>query len=129
MKNICALFGIFTLLLFSSNTLLAVKPVKNTPSAQEVSKELTEKETKKIQKLEKRMNKRMEKMNAKANAGIDFDDPVDKWMWFWIFAWGLGLGVAFLDVFLTIGFLSFLSSALFVFGFVALVLWLVKKFS
>jgi len=95
MKNICALFGIFTLLLFSSNTLLAVKPVKNTPSAQEVSKELTEKETKKLQKLEKRMNKRMEKMNAKANAGIDFDDPVDKWMWFWIFAWGLGLGVAF----------------------------------
>jgi len=72
----------------------------------------------------------MEKMRAKKNADVevDFNDPVDKWMWFWIFAWGLGLAASLLAGIVGLGFFWFLSSVFFVFGFVALVLWLVKKF-
>jgi hypothetical protein len=128
MKNIYLIFSIASLFCFSTSSLWAVKPVKNTPASQEITKERSEKEIKKLEKLEKRIQKKVEKMNAKANAEVDFDDPVDKWMWFWIFSWGLGLGVAFLDIFISIGILGFISSALFLFGFVALVLWLVKKF-
>ena len=129
MKNICAILGLLSLVLFSSSSLLAVRPIKNTPIKQENTSELTDKQAKKLDKFEKRIAKKMEKMKAKSSADVDFNDPVDKWMWFWIFAWGLGLAAFLVASIALSGFFGFVGSALMVFGFIALVLWLVKKFS
>jgi len=124
MKRMLTALVIFSLLILSADNVLAVKPVKTAPV------ETSEKEVKKLKKFEKKISKRMAKMEAKANkADVDFDDPVDKWMWFWIFGWGAGLTLTFLALVTSFGFLGFLASACYLFGFVALVLWVVKKFS
>ena len=130
MKKILFLFANLALVLGVSTNLMAVKPVKNAPTQEEVeSVELSDKQTKRMQKLEKRLEKRIKKMEAKADkADVDFDDPVDKWMWFWIFSWGLALAAGFVSLFALSGLFGFISAAFAVFGFIALVLWLVKRF-
>ena len=77
---------------------------------------------KKLQKLQKKMENKIAKKSANADGGVDFSDPVDKWMWFWIFGWGLAilLGLVGLG---TLGWIVGVA------GTVALILWLVKKFS
>ncbi len=80
-------------------------------------------------KAQKRMAK-FEKLFKKA--GVDFSDPVNKWMWFWIFGWGAGLVLSILAAAtVTSGFgaLWLLSSLCWLAGSVSLVIWLVKKFS
>ena len=74
---------------------------------------------KKLQKLERKIDKKIAKAEAE---GVDFQDPVEKWFWFWIFGWGIAiiLGIIGLGTFATIFAVA---------GFVALVLWLVNKFS
>ncbi len=130
MKRIVFNATLLFLVIFIANPLLAVnKPVKEaTATASSLKKEMTAKELKKLEKIEKKLEKRMDKLKKKANgADVDFDDPVDKWMWFWIFGWGAGFVFALLS--LGFGFFGFLSGACMLFGTVALVLWLVKKFS
>ena len=70
-------------------------------------------------------------MKKKYDAGIDFQDPVNKWMWFWIFGWGAGLLLSILGaatLFSGGGILWILSYLCWLFGTVSLVIWLVKKF-
>ena len=109
-------------------------------------KALTPKQLRKKAKLEKvitKLNQRIAKINAKrakkGKSGIDFSDPVNKWMWFWIFAWGGALlltiiasAVATGGVF-TGGFgfaylLALLGYLLWLGGAVCLVIWLIKMF-
>lgn len=91
-------------------------------------KELTGKKMNFFQKLSLKMTQAKIKKQVKKGklyeaSLIDFKDPVEKWFWFWIFGWGLGLIVLFLPV------LWILSSLLFLFGTISLIIWLVKKAS
>lgn len=130
MKKLLFLFATLSMVLGICTDLMAVKPVKNTPSQETESIELTDKQAKKMQKLEKRIEKRIKKLEVKADkAEVDFDDPVEKWMWFWIFSWGLGLAALLVAQIVLDGLFGFIAGALFIFGFVALVLWLVKTFA
>lgn len=104
---------------------------------------LTKAEAKVIQKAEKkqvRTQKRIavvQKFLAKnmAKKAIDFKDPVNKWLWFGVFGWGAGLVLWIIAAavvtgggFLGGGFLGLLASLAWLFGTVAFVIWLVKKF-
>lgn len=104
---------------------------------------MTRTEAKAIQKAEKkqvRTQKRIamvQKYLAKnmAKKAIDFKDPVNKWLWFGVFGWGAGLVLWILAAavttgggFLGGGFLGLLASLAWLFGTVAFVIWLVKKF-
>lgn len=104
---------------------------------------LTKDEAKAIQKAEKkqvRTQKRIavvQKYLAKnmAKKAIDFKDPVNKWLWFGVFGWGAGLVLWIIAAavvtgggFLGGGFLGLLASLAWLFGTVAFVIWLVKKF-
>lgn len=116
----------FTTLLLLLGAFLLAQPsyamfeTHNTTSTALIEKQKND--LKKEFKVQKRMAK-FEKLFKKA--GIDFSDPVDKWMWFWIFGWGAGL-VLYL---LLPNTLWALSSLAWLFGTVSLVIWLVKKFS
>ncbi len=124
MKKILTGLVMLSMILLLAENVLAVKPVKATPV------ETSDKEVKQLKKFEKKITKKISKMKAKATgADVDFDDPVDKWMWFWIFGWAAGLALTFIVFVTGLGFLGFLASACYLFGFVALVLWVVKKFS
>ena len=79
------------------------------------------------------------KFFAKKGNRVDFSDPVDKWMWFWIFGWAAGLLLSILAVAFATGgvygggfgiaaILATFSWLAWLFGTVALVVWLVKKF-
>lgn len=70
---------------------------------------------------------------------VDFSDPVEKWMWYWIFGWAAGLVLYILAVAVATGgvysgsfgfaaILATLSWLCWLFGSVALIIWLVKKF-
>jgi hypothetical protein len=99
------------------------------------SKTLTKAETKAIQKLERkevRQQKRIamvQKMMGKnmAKKAIDFQDPVNKWLWFAIFGFGIAI---VLSILVSAGgwglwWLAYLAG---IFGTVAFVIWLLKKF-
>lgn len=139
------LLSFFTLALLS-NTMWALPhgeiKAKEAKSKIEVasatSKALTKAEIKDIKRAE-RQQARFEKriafvqkvMKKKYDAGIDFQDPVNKWMWFWIFGWGAGLLLSIIGaatLFSTGGFIWILGSLCWLFGTVSLVIWLVKKF-
>ena len=113
------------------------------PVANVASHTLTKAEAKLIQKAEKkqvRTQKRIavvQKFLAKnmAKKAVDFKDPVNKWLWFGVFGWGAGLLLWIIAAavvtgggFLGGGFLGLLASLAWLFGTVAFVIWLVKKF-
>lgn len=87
-----------------------------------------------------RKQARKAKWFAKKGQRVDFSDPVDKWMWFWIFGWGAGLVLYILAVAIASGgiysgtgfgfaaILATFSWLAWLFGSVALIIWLVKKF-
>lgn len=86
-------------------------------------------------KKEQRMEQRIERIQKKLEKyGVDFSDPVNKWMWYWIFAWGAAIVVSILawgilsSTVSGFGILGLLSSLLWLAGTVSLVIWLVKKF-
>ena len=100
----------------------AVKAVTET-EVSDVDAKKAKKFEEKLGKLSAKIEKKFAKKQAKVgDAGVDFSDPVDKWMWFWIFGWGLAilLGLVGLG---TLGWIVGVA------GTVALILWLVKKFS
>lgn len=108
----------------SANTGITVKDfLAITPTKY---KEITGKKMNFLQKLSLKMaqskvKKQVKKGKIYDSSFIDFSDPVEKWFWFWIFGWGLGLIVLFLPV------LWYLSSLLFLFGTISLIIWLIKK--
>jgi len=129
MKKILLLITTLAFVLGVCTNLVAVKPIKNSTTQKAESIKLSDKQAKKMQKLEKRIEKRLKKIEAKTdNADVDFEDPVDKWMWFWIFGWGLALAAGFVSIFILPGLFGFISATFAVFGFVSLVIWLVKMF-
>ena len=84
---------------------------------------------------------KMQQREAKATHflskhGIDFQDPVNKWMWFWIFGWGAALVLSIVGAATvatgsvgSFGLIYLLASLCGLFGTISLVVWLVKKFS
>lgn len=98
------------------------------------SQAMTKAEVKEIKK-EQRKVERIERIQKKLQKyGVDFSDPVNKWMWYWIFAWGAAIVVSILAWGVLsssvggFGILGLLSSLLWLAGTVSLVIWLVKKF-
>ena len=105
-------------------------------------KVLTAQEIKVLKKEEKqqvRMERRMarvekfmqSKMGQRLLGGLD--DPVDKFFWYWIIGWGAGIVLSVLAA-ATItgggfGVLWLLAYLAWLAGSVALIVWLVKKFS
>lgn len=70
---------------------------------------------------------------------VNLSDPIERWMWYWIFGWAAGLVLYILAVALATGgiysgsfgfaaILATLSWLCWLFGSVALIIWLVKKF-
>ena len=128
------LFTIIAVLLLSviSTPMFAVHkaPIKANTEVSTVDVKKAEKMEKKLNKFSAKLEKKMAKKQAKAGgADVDFDDPVDKWMWLWIFGWGAGLVLTILGSAAGIGIIVGLGTIAWVFGIVALILWLVKKFS
>jgi len=153
----------FTLILLfafsvSSNLFAVVTPTNNDTEAA-ISTEnlveeaypagvtLTKKQMKKKARMEKaltKFEKRLNKVNAKralkGKAGIDFSDPVDKWMWFWIFGWAAAIILPIIAAIVVTGTLTgggfgiglllvLLASLAGLFGTISLIIWLIKKFS
>ena len=67
-------------------------------------------------------------------------DPVDKWFWYWLMGWGAGLLLSIISVAAVTGsiygggftiwwILGILSYLAWLFGTVALIVWLIKKFA
>ncbi len=135
MKNL-KLFGLLTIvaLFFFTPQAQAINTADRAPLEAAISHQ---KLTKKELRQQKRMEKRLKKMQKK---GIDFSDPVDKWMWYWIFGWGTALLLSIIGTFVFAGtytlgagfgiggILFLLSSLAGLFGSVSLVIWLIKKF-
>lgn len=146
MKNLKIFtLGLMACLLLGSQSVMAVNsaPAKEglnseitTAASPKEAKKLHKQELKK-QKKSAKIAKKIEKMQDKiARKGVDFDDPVKKWMWFWIFGWGASLVLSILAAALftsTLGggfggaaILWLLASLAGLFGTVSLVIWLVK---
>ena len=135
MKNL-KLFGLLTIvaLFFFTPQAQAINTADRAPLEAAIShQKLTKKELRQQKRMEKRMEKRLKKMQKK---GVDFNDPVDKWMWFWIFGWGISLLIYILAYALVFGTFSYglytilnlIGALAGLFGTVSLVIWLVKKF-
>ena len=128
---------IITLFTFLALTILSTPMYAVHKAPIKSNKESLAAESKKTKKIEKKLEKLMGKIEKKfaknqaevGEADVDFEDPVDKWMWFWIFGWGAGLVLTILGSAAGIGIIVGLGTIAWVFGTVALILWLVKKFS
>jgi ABC-type multidrug transport system fused ATPase/permease subunit len=99
---------------------------------------LETKDSKFAKKLAK-MERRFEKFASK---GVDFKDPIKKWMWFWIFGWAAALVLFIVAVavaaaavttttgvsagFGAAGIIYLLGYLCGLFGSVSLIIWLVK---
>lgn len=105
-------------------------------------KVMTAEELKVLQKEEKkqlRMERRMERLEKFMNSKLGqkllggLDDPVDKFFWYWIIGWGVGILLSIIAAAtLTgggFGILWLLAYLAYLAGSVALIVWLVKKFS
>jgi ABC-type multidrug transport system fused ATPase/permease subunit len=98
-----------------------------------------EKQTKDLKK-EFKAQKRMAKLEKLFNrAGVDFKDPVNKWMWFWIFGWAAALVLAIIGVAIVAGtvgtgfgigsIIALIGWLAGLFGTISLIIWIVKKFA
>lgn len=108
--------------------------VKQMEVVSAASQAMTKAEVKEIKK-EQRKVERIERIQKELQKyGVDFSDPVNKWMWYWIFAWGAAIVVSILawgilsSTVSGFGILGLLSSLLWLAGTISLVIWLVKKF-
>jgi hypothetical protein len=82
MKMKTVLFMLVSMFCFATT-----QPVMAITSSTATTTEMIEKQSKELKKeftTQKKMNK-MERFFAKK--GIDFSDPVKKWLWFWLFGW------------------------------------------
>ncbi len=134
MKNL-RLFGLLTLvaLFFFAPQAQAINTADRAPLETAAS---YHKLTKKELRQQKRMEKRLKKMQKK---GVDFSDPVNKWLWFAIFGWGAGIilyivayaliGASLYSGFGLFGVFSLLGALASLFGSISFVVWLIKKFS
>jgi len=130
MKLLMTIIATFTLIIMLQTNCQAVRSAAN-PADVAVNAEAKKsaKLTKKLEKFKRKYQRKANKKNLNNDDSvIDFDDPVDKWMWFWIFGWGGGLVLSILAGVTKIGALFFVASAAYLFGTVALILWIVKKF-
>ena len=129
--RITTLIALFTLSILCTPMFAVHKaPIKTHTEVSTIDAKKADKMEKKLNKLGKKLEKKMAKKQAKVgDTDVDFEDPVDKWMWFWIFGWGAGLVLSILSLATLGGFLGVLGLLAWTFGTVALIIWLVKKFS
>ena len=103
------------------------------PTAQELK--ILRKEEKKMARMERRMERLEKFMNSKLGQKLlgGLSDPVDKWFWFWIIGWGAGIVLSILAAATVtgggFGALWLLASLAWLAGSIALIVWLVQKFS
>jgi Flp pilus assembly protein TadB len=128
LMKITTFFMLLAAFLFTSPATAMIE--SNTATATTIDKQKNE--LKKEFKMQKRLSK-FEKFFKKA--GIDLQDPVNKWLWFAIFGWGAAvvlwiISAAVVTTTLTgFGIWALLGTLCSLFGTVAFVIWLVKKFS
>ena len=138
---------LFLSMVFVSVTAWGVPITEKTTSSNNENKmEITATSSKALTKAEVRIQKKIERKQRmfkkvivkkmEKYGDVDFQDPVQKWMWFWIFGWGAGLLLWILSWTVLsggslggFGILGLLGSLAWLFGTVALVVWLVKMAS
>lgn len=118
--NMLSLLVIFALL-FAAQPASAVVTVQNGESTTGV---ISKKELKKQERLEKAITKAEKKLDKLEKKGVDFSDPVKKWLWFAIFAWAAAIVLYILGYFVPfiwwLGYLAGLAGTIF------FVIWLLK---
>ncbi len=120
--NILSLLVIIALL-FAAQPASAVVTVQNGETMTGV---ISKKELKKQERLEKVMTKVQKKMDKMEKKGVDFSDPVNKWLWFAIFAWVAAIALYILGIF--VPFVSWLGYLVGLAGSVFFIIWLLKVF-
>jgi hypothetical protein len=139
MKHLKAtLFLLLGLFMFS--TVQPAMAITSPSNVSAVSIEQQRTDLKKEFKLQKRMSRFETLMNK---MGVDFKDPVKKWLWFAVLGWAAGLVLYIIAVATAVGtvstgtgaglgisaILGILGWACFLFGGISFVIWLVKKFA
>ncbi len=134
MKNVITLLSLAFCLLMTNTTFAVVAPISASTTTEVAAEEvptLSKKEMRKQAKLQKKLAKLEKKM-----AEGPFDDDIDKWRNMWLLSWGLAVVLSVLAFVGTIGlnsgivlFSGVLGSLLWTFGFVALIIWLIKMFA
>ena len=154
MKNLKFTFFFMLLVAFLVNAPMsyAVKPV-TTPVTETVAK--TEKKQKFFKRIFKKKRTSLRQRFAKwkhnlvgkiLKKGIDLQDPVKKWLWYALLSWGVGILLYIVSTVLIAGSLStaattgattgfgiagvlgIVGGLITLFGTVAFIIWLVKKF-
>ena len=112
--------------------LFAVQPASAVVSVQDSqasTASISKKELKQQQRMEKRMDKIQKKVakweNKLQKKGVDFSDPVNKWLWYAIFAWVAAV-VFYILAGLTAGAFWYLGYLASLAGTVFFVIWLLK---
>jgi hypothetical protein len=119
--NILSLLVIFALL-FAAQPASAVVTVKNGDNMTGV---ISKKELKKQERLEKAITKAEKKLDKLQKKGVDFSDPVNKWLWFAIFAAIAAVVFSILGSFALYG-LWYIGYLLWLAASVFFVIWLLK---
>ena len=122
----------FLSLLMILGLLFAVQPASAVVSVQNdeaTTTTISKKELKKQQRMEK-MTAKIEKKIAKwekkmEKKGVDFSDPVNKWLWYAIFAWVAAV-VLYILAALTLGALWYVAHLVSLAGTIFFIVWLLK---
>jgi ABC-type multidrug transport system fused ATPase/permease subunit len=148
MKTIRLTFFLAILASFFPMTTNASTAVQNTPEVrQTLMQKLMDQKEQRITSLEtkdSKFSKKLAKMQRRfekfASKGVDFKDPVKKWMWFWILGWAAALILIIIAGVVVVGSAATVSTGGFgaagilyllgwlcgLFGSVSLIIWIVK---
>jgi len=103
-----------------------VKKMMDDKTSFSMSAKMEKKVAKLAQKFQKRIAKFERLFGKSSNAGVDFNDPVQKWLWFGLLGWLAGallysLGWFIAAPFWYLGYLCWLA------GTICIVIWILKK--
>lgn len=105
----------------------------NAPAADAEYTKMMKTEKKGLGNIVKWIKEKLTKAAKKLAQLGGLDDPVDKWFWYWILGWGVAILIGIVGAFTTLnvyaGFsiLGTLSYLAWVFGTIALVIWIIKQ--
>ena len=127
---------ILTLLVLFVGCFLFVQPTSlNAATGSGVTTTMSTEQMKVNKKAFKMQQREAKATHFLSKHGVDFQDPVNKWMWFWIFGWAAGLVLSIVAGATvatgsvgSFGLIWLLASLAYLFGTISLIVWLVKKF-
>ncbi len=125
---------IFTLLVLFVGSFLFMQPVLQAATHSGISTTMSTEQMKANKKAFQMQKREAKATHFFAKRGIDFQDPVDKWLWYAIFGWAAGI-VLYIIAAATVtagsvagtGILAILGYLLFLFGGISFIVWLIKK--